>query len=190
MIVEIRNAVKSMLKRELSFYTNRAKVESFMSNKSVLAVDTGRKVQFFLVSKALEKTFNEIPFSQGLFYAGIFAGEVEKNIFAPSLAVLDFLSKNTDKKFVKLDYKRSVLFSCGRDIPSAGIVSASKDLRKNDIIIVLNENNEGIGYGRVLEQGIVLQELKAKPVIKNLYDIGDFIRREQGLKRAVNKENE
>lgn len=182
MIVELRNELKSSIKRELSAYADRSKVDSLLASKSVLIL-RGETTKYFLIPKQLEDIFNEIPFKQGLFYSGLFIGELIRKVFFPSLAVLDFLSKNAEKKFVKVDYKRSVLFSCGRDIPSMGITAVSKDIRKNDLVLVLNENNEGIGYGRIMEQAIVIQELKAKPVIKNINDIGDFIRREQGIKR-------
>ena len=83
--------------------------------------------------------------------------------------MLDLLAKNSKKK-VWLTEKGAWLFICRRDI-FAKSIAKSEDA--SDFVLILNEYDECLGFGQVID-------LSSKKVaIKRMYDIGDFLRRER-----------
>jgi len=94
-----------------------------------------------------------------LFGAGIHIGDAYTD-FKPGPGILPFLSGT--KKKININEKASYLFTCGRD---AFISSVEGDMPEG-LVLVENERDEPIGLG----------EVRAK-VVKNLMDIGDFLRR-------------
>jgi ribosome biogenesis protein Nip4 len=98
-------------------------------------------------------------------YLGAFLGKKEK----PSLFLLQLLAKNANKK-VWLNEKGAWLFICGRDVFAKSIVKAEN---ADDFVLIMNEYDECLGFGQVVD-------LSAKKVaIKRMFDIGDFLRRER-----------
>ena len=96
---------------------------------------------------------------------GLFLGEETRNGFRPSLALLEELAKISDRK-VFLNKKAELLFICGRDI--FGKSTMQTHLKKG-LVLVQNERDENLGYGRFADQG---------KLIKNIMDKGDYLRRE------------
>lgn len=101
-------------------------------------------------------------------YTGIYLGKIKK-IFYPSLWLLQWLKERTDKKVV-VDKKGEWMFICGKDVFKKSLNKKFK-VEKNDYVLVLNKYNECLGYG-------IFQDKKI--IVKNLFDIGDFLRRERG----------
>ncbi len=119
--------------------------------------------QFFLADRELLELKNKIkdePFS-----FGTFLGEVRKNNFCPSIALLDMLSKLSDRK-VFVNEKAEWLFLCGRDLFEEGIVKKNAD---RGFVLVQNKLDENLGYGEIVSGRIA---------VKNFLDKGDFLRRE------------
>lgn len=76
---------------------------------------------------------------------------------------------------VVLDRKSAWLFICGRDVFRKGITNVRGSKCKDDFTLVLNEFGECLGFGIIT----ALQEDITDPIaIKNVLDIGDFLRRE------------
>lgn len=100
-----------------------------------------------------------------IFGIGVFLGENKKE-FTPSLALLEIISKKSQKK-VFVNPKGEWLFTCKRDVFQENIIK--KNVEKG-ICLVQNENDENLGYG-ILQKG-------KKIMIKPLLDKGDFLRRE------------
>ena len=96
---------------------------------------------------------------------GIYLGENNK----PSLALLDILSKKTDKK-VFLNEKGEFLFICGRDIMGGSITKANVS---SGLVMMQNAHDENLGYGKIIGK----LDAKEKIVIQNIFDRGDFLRR-------------
>jgi ribosome biogenesis protein Nip4 len=89
------------------------------------------------------------------------------------------LSMIADHKANKLvvDTKTAWLFICGRDIFKKGILRGG-NLKKGDYTLILNQQDECLGFGKIIHN--IHDELDKKEVaVKNVLDIGDFLRREK-----------
>jgi ribosome biogenesis protein Nip4 len=74
-----------------------------------------------------------------------------------------------------VDGKAAWLFSCGRDVFGTGILKVMGSKRKGDVTLVLNEFGECLGFGKIMDS---LSGSEGKVAVKNILDIGDFLRRE------------
>jgi ribosome biogenesis protein Nip4 len=142
-------------------------VSQFTSKKIENLVTEGNR--FYLVDVPLAELRKKI--SKQPYAIGLPLGEIKGTNFKPSIALLDWLSKNSDRK-VYLNKKSAWLFICGRDVFGKGIEKANV---KEGLVLVQNEADENLGYGRIVAD----LSLKDKMVIKNLLDKGDFLRRER-----------
>lgn len=124
---------------------------------------------YFLLSEDLKKAANTI--NQEPFAAGIFLGEISKNNFVPGVSLLGMISPLTDKK-IFINKKTEWLFLCQRDIFGGGIVKANV---KKGFVLVQNELDENLGYGQIVAD----LGNADKVVVKNLFDKGNFLRRER-----------
>ena len=123
--------------------------------------------EFYLISPELKKITQKIK--KHPVYAGIYLGKQKKQ-FQPSVYLLELLSKKANKVVVNKD--GAWLFICSRDLWGKSIVSGKAAI--GDLVLIANEQNEVLGYGKVTA------ELTSKKVcIKNIFDIGDLIRRER-----------
>jgi ribosome biogenesis protein Nip4 len=102
-------------------------------------------------------------------HAGLYLGNFREKTSKPSINLLKLLAK-TDARKVWLNEKGAWLFVCKRPAFAASITKA--EAQPNDLVLVLNEMGECIGYG-----------LYDGTRVKNYYDIGDFLRRERKTKR-------
>jgi len=121
--------------------------------------------KYFRVEPSLLKIrdkINDEPFS-----IGIPMGEERKKAFHPSVALLEMLAKDSDRKAV-IDYKAEWLFVCGRDIFTKAVEKCSK---KKGLVLVQNLKDENLGYGSLSNDKNI--------AIKNILDRGDFLRREK-----------
>ena len=108
------------------------------------------------------------------YYAGVYLGKVKNGIFFPSFNLLAMLARAEANKIV-VDKKTAWLFICGRDAFRKGITAVHGSLRKGDYVLVLNEFGECLGFGKITCR---LDDEKATVVVKNILDVGDFLRRE------------
>jgi len=125
--------------------------------------------RYFLLNSDLKK-FIQSDF----YYAGAYLGKVKNGIFFPSFNLLAMLAKAEANKIV-VEKKTAWLFICGRDVFRKGIVAVHGSRRKGDYTLVLNEFDECLGFGKITRR---LDEEKARVVMRNILDIGDFLRRE------------
>jgi ribosome biogenesis protein Nip4 len=84
------------------------------------------------------------------------------------------LAKGEANKIV-VDRKAAWLFVCGRDIFRRGILAVHGSRRKGDYVLVLNEFGECLGFGKITHS---LDAVETQVVVKNISDVGDFLRRE------------
>jgi ribosome biogenesis protein Nip4 len=118
------------------------------------------------------------PFAVGdFFYAGLYLGKVKNGLFFPSFNLLDMLVEVATNRVV-LDRKAGWLFICGRDVFREGVLKFIGSKQKGEAVLVLNEYGECLGFGR-LACGAVGS--KGELAVKNVLDIGDFLRRERGF---------
>ncbi len=108
------------------------------------------------------------------YYAGLYLGKIKNGMFFPSFNLLNMLVGAAANKIV-VDQKAAWLFICGRDVFRVGIVKVMGSKRKGDDTLVLNEFGECLGFGKILDD---LTSSEGKLAVKNVLDIGDFLRRE------------
>jgi ribosome biogenesis protein Nip4 len=123
----------------------------------------GRK--YFCMSKELKQLKDSIKLEP--YSAGIFLGELKNNKFMPSIALLDILASYSDKKVI-INKKGQTMLLYGKDVFSENF---EKSTVSEGICLVLNEENEALGYGE-LKKG-------KKIILKHILDRGDFLRRER-----------
>jgi ribosome biogenesis protein Nip4 len=126
--------------------------------------------RYFLLNENLKKLITE-----NFFYAGIYLGKMKNGKFFPSFSLLRMIAETKANKVI-VDDKTAWLFICGRDVFKQGIVKAVGSKRKGDYALILNEHDKCLGFGRILYN---LGEQKGDVAIKNISDIGDFLRREK-----------
>jgi ribosome biogenesis protein Nip4 len=127
--------------------------------------------RYFLLNKKLQNISH-----RDFYYAGLYLGKIKNALFFPSFNLLAMLAKGKANKIV-VDRKAAWLFICGRDVFSRGILAMHGSRRKGDYALVMNEFGECLGFGKILcnADGTVQD---AEVVVKNISDVGDFLRRE------------
>ena len=123
---------------------------------------------FYLLNPALRKVT-----CSDFYYAGLYLGRVKNGVFFPSFNFLNMLVPIAANKVV-LERKAAWLFICGRDVFRRGIVKFMGSQQKGAFTLVLNEFGECLGFGMVCAG---VEEL-AGVVLRNVLDLGDFLRRE------------
>ena len=119
---------------------------------------------------ASAKLSSEINRRDRLVYAGMFLGKT-KNVWEPSTILLRLIAVQPYVHKVWVDDSSAWLFVCGRDIFSEHILKHSPDLVEGvNYLIMLDD--DCLGYAR-------FEKFQDKLILKNLYDIGDFLRREK-----------
>ena len=126
--------------------------------------------RYYLVDESLKKAL-----SNDFFYAGIFLGKTVVGRLSPGFELLRLLVETKASRIV-VDKKTEWLFICGRDVFKQGIVKVIGSGRKGEHVLVLNTHDECLGYGRILCD---LSDGKCGLAVKNILDIGDFLRREK-----------
>jgi ribosome biogenesis protein Nip4 len=126
--------------------------------------------RYYLLNENLKSLITE-----NFFYAGTYLGKIRNDNFFPSFTLLRMISEQKANKII-VDDKTAWLFICGRDIFKDGILEADGSKRKGDYTLVLNQHRECLGFGRILRS---LEEERKCVAIKNILDIGDFLRRER-----------
>lgn len=125
--------------------------------------------RYFLINENLKKTM-----PNSYIYAGSFLGKTRNGKLFPGFELLRLIAEKNSNKIV-VDKKSEWLFVCGRDIFKQGIVNVIGLGKKGDYTLVLNQNQECLGFGIIMCD---LERAKDGVVIKNLLDVGDFLRRE------------
>jgi ribosome biogenesis protein Nip4 len=127
--------------------------------------------RYFLLNEALQKIVGE-----DFYYAGTYLGKVKNGKFFPSFNLLTMLARSEANKIV-VKKKAAWLFICGRDVFRKGVVAVRGSRKKGVHTLVLNEFGECLGFGKIISS---LDEAakESEVVIRNISDIGDFLRRE------------
>jgi ribosome biogenesis protein Nip4 len=137
-------------------------------NTEFIAEKNGR---YFFLSKTLRRFVQE-----DFYYAGIYLGKAKNGKFFPSFHLLSLIAKSRANKVV-IDRKASWLFICGRDIFRKGIVAVQGLRSKNDFTLVMNEHGECLGFGKIV-CSLDSAGKDTDIAVRNISDIGDFLRRE------------
>lgn len=104
-----------------------------------------------------------------LVYTGTYLGQ-NRQRFEPSSILLQMLSDEPSTHKVYVDRDTAWLFVVGKDVFDENIVDRTAGVRLGGYCLVMF-GEECIGYGRY-------ETSRDLRVVKNLYDVGDFLRRE------------
>jgi len=108
-------------------------------------------------------------------YAGTYLGEKRDRRFMPSFMFLAMIAETARNK-TYVDEKTGWLFICGRDIFRRGITKMTGAMERNNCTLVMTKFGECLGFGRVIAD---LNGKAETVTVKNVVDIGDFLRRER-----------
>ena len=117
--------------------------------------------------------------SEGFFYAGTYLGKVKDGVFFPSFNLLSMIAERREVNGIFVDAKTEWLFICGRDIFKQGITKLTGSRKKGDLTLILNQRGECLGFGKILHNIEADEKSNRKVIVKNIADIGDFLRREK-----------
>jgi len=129
--------------------------------------------RYFLLNEKLRKLI-----SDDFFYAGTYLGKMKGNVFFPSFALLAMITEKRDANKVVVDDKAEWLFICGRDVFFRGIKNVMGTKKRGELTLVLNQFGECLGFGKIAHDSGAEQG-RQKVAVKNISDIGDFLRRER-----------
>jgi len=138
---------------------------SRMAMNSEMVIEKNQR--YYLLNPRL-KTILQRDF----YYAGLYLGKLRDGMFFPSFNFLNLLVSAAANKIV-VDQKAAWLFICGRDVFRVGIVKIMGSKLKGDATLVLNEFGECLGFGKIIDL-----TGSQKIAVKNVLDVGDFLRRE------------
>jgi ribosome biogenesis protein Nip4 len=110
-----------------------------------------------------------------LVYAGKLLGRT-KGEFIPGASLLRELGKMQGLHKVWVDEKIGWLFACGRDVFGESILRSEGELAEGTCFLVML-GEDCLGYGRIETVG-------GKMLLRNIFDLGDFLRRERDIKSA------
>lgn len=129
-----------------------------------------KRDKFFLLNETLT-----VLMKQNFLYAGNYLGKSKYEKFLPSFIFLKMLATRKANKII-INKKSEWLFICGRDIFKQGIITMIGTLSKGDYALILNVSGDCIGLGKLIAGP---QTVKPGVLIKNIADVGDFLRRER-----------
>lgn len=131
-----------------------------------------KRNSIFLLSHNLKAVAEE---TYDWLFAGMYLGKVDGGKFFPSFLLLSIIADCAKNKLI-VDDKTAWLFICGRDVFKEGILKAYGSRNKGAYTLVLNSYGECLGFGKIERN---LDKAKSGVVVKNILDVGDFLRREQ-----------
>ena len=138
-----------------------------------------RSSRFYMVDQALRKHA-----SRNFSYAGTLLGRIEAGKFVPSFSLLRLVAE-AGGNMVTVDEKTAWLFICGRDVFRRGVLRVEGSSRKGDYALIMNKRGECLGYGEILS----LVDGGGRVAVKNVLDLGDFLRREKLTSRTTRGRN-
>jgi len=157
--------------KQIEGFIDRLKAGLHLDKKLIVE----KQNRYFLINEALRPLVRK-----DFFYAGAYLGKVKGKIFFPSFILLAMMAEGKANKTI-VDDKAAWLFICGRDIFKRGILNASGSKKKGDYTLIMNQLDECLGFGKTMHN---IDEVKngKRVVVKNISDVGDFLRREKHLK--------
>jgi len=140
------------------------------------ALTVEKQGRYFLLNQKMKELI-----SQDFFFAGTYLGKLRRGILFPSFNLLAMIAERKEANKIMVDDKTEWLFIVGRDVFRRGILKVTGSAKKNAYTLIVDKYGECLGFGRILD---TLDEVKnqGKVAVKNVSDIGDFLRRERKLR--------
>ena len=139
---------------------------------SSLAVDEGRLLRINNRRFTVGESLDDYVFRwDNLVYAGKLLGR-DRRLFHPSPALLqEVASEEGPLNRVHVDRETGWLFVCGRDIFEESVLRREGGFEEGDLSLVMLDG-DCLGYG-------VVEVFQGRKILKNVFDVGDFLRRER-----------
>lgn len=134
----------------------------------------GNRIEAFLLSDELYKNFKSME--RNPYSIGAFLGSFEGERFSPSLQLLHNIAISDDVRAV-VNRRGEKPFLYGKNVESRDVVWISEETMPGEILVLCNEKNEPIGFVKSLTNGRIMKKLGNKPVLKNIQDIGWYLRK-------------
>jgi ribosome biogenesis protein Nip4 len=148
----------------------------FIQNKHLI-IGEGKWKEIFLVSDKMINILEAIADKKQPYSLGMQIGELDKNKkFKLSLEAVFELDKFTSKR-IQLTTKGAQTILYGRNISFSAIDKILYETKKGDYIILLDENGFPIGVGKILHDLSKMQQNQFKICIKNIMDLGWYLRK-------------
>ena len=154
--------------KPINDFTSRFETSINLDEKLIVK----KQNRFFLINETLR-----LQIQKDFFYVGTYLGKVKDGIFFPSFILLAMMAETKANKTM-VDKKTAWLFICGRDVFKRGIMQMTGSKSKGDYTLVLNQNCECLGFGKIL-CNINEEKDKSKVIVKNISNLGDFLKREK-----------
>jgi ribosome biogenesis protein Nip4 len=132
-----------------------------------------RADRFFLLNEKLRNLATD-----DFFYAGTYLGKARGRVFFPSFRLLAMIADKKEANKAVVDDKAEWLFICGRDVFQRGIKKVIGTKKKGELTLVLNIDGGCLGFGKIA-RNLDSEQNGQKVAVKNISDIGDFLRRER-----------
>jgi ribosome biogenesis protein Nip4 len=164
----IQNAIDNLFGEKIA--------EKFIQNKHLI-IGEGKWKEIFLVSDRMITILEAITDKKQPYSIGMQIGELDKNKkFKLSLEAVFEIVKFTSHK-IQLTAKGSQTILYGRNISFSAIDKICYKARKGDYAILLDENGFPIGLGKILHDFAKMQRNRFKTCIKNMIDLGWYLRK-------------
>ncbi|MFX1478383.1 MAG: hypothetical protein ACFFCI_09640 [Promethearchaeota archaeon] len=184
----INNIEKNLIKKTLSEASLKIKnVLERDGYQLFISIDNSININkfpaIFLVPRNLTQDLNKLKSKFDIIAAGLYFGFIRKDIFMLSLEAIEFLNNKgyfSEKQalFVTEKGEKSVLY--GNQILKKMISKIPKNMKRNDFILIFNQEKELISIAKSEVSYSSYQNLKANDIVaSNLVDKGIYLRTKQ-----------
>jgi len=137
----------------------------------------------YLVSRDKSEILEERLKFENIYSAGIYFGFIKKSVLHISLEGAEFMRNHqllpdSNKITVKEKGEKSILY--GNDILKSDLINIPSNLKKNSLLVVINQNKEIIAIARAEIDYSSFHNLKLnQKIARNLVDRGYYLRKKQ-----------
>jgi 60S ribosome subunit biogenesis protein NIP7 len=150
------------------------KNDNFLSIEKIPLNDNREKTRDFEVYICSNKQQCALTIKLQPMNSGLIIGKVRNKKFLPNVNFAELILRNNPKlnyPYVILENKGANLVLYGRDIMGNSIIDFFREIKENQILIILNQTKEVIGIGRSKYNNNLITQ-KDKITIDNIQDIG------------------
>ncbi|MBA3749348.1 MAG: hypothetical protein H0X03_00335 [Nitrosopumilus sp.] len=156
-----------------SEFSNNNNIERL--KKTIQSKDEYEKTDMnFKVFACSSRDQKELTLKLQPIYSGIIIGEIKNKKFLPNLNFAELIvmcNPELNYPHIILENKAANLVIYGRDIMGNSIIDYFKEIKENQILIILNQKKEVLGIGRSRFSNNLITQ-KDKITIDNVQDIG------------------
>lgn len=142
-----------------------------------IIVAEGNWKEILFVSDRMFKTFQDFKDFRNPYFMGFNFGDIAKGKFKISLEGITFISEYIEEKTIlSSSGEKKVLY--GRNLTKKDLRSFPSQIQKNDMSILINEDQEVLALGKYLVDKEEIENLEGNQIIlKNIMDKGWYLRK-------------